>query len=409
MEIIIIRTGGSMSSDPFGEHKSMTEDYDPLASVQAAGPPGSISFIYGLPDPQTFPGDELRRCFDRVLRENSDLALQYGPEQGYGPLVDFLIERIHRTENLDISRPNLMLTGGSTQALDHICSLITRSGDLVLVEAPTYRDSLELFHDHGLRTRQVPLDEDGLKTDELGDRLKALSENGEKARFLYTIPTFQNPSGCTLSKRRRQALLDIAEEWDLLIVEDDVYKDIAFEAMELPSLFSLDRSGRVLSIGSFSKIMSPGLRLGWLVGPRKLISNFIDSGFRHMGGGANPLVANALSVYCREGLLEPHIQFLRQLYSKRKDVMLEALKSSMPEGVQWTEPRGGFFVWITLPEGLSAADVVQEAEKAGLWILAGDPFFAERPTGPHLRLAFSYVEKDKIREGIHKLATLLNL
>ena len=135
----------------------MTEKYDPLASVQAAGPPGSISFIYGLPDPKTFPVDELQRCFDRVLRENSDLALQYGPEQGYGPLIDFLIGRINRTENLNIERPNIMLTGGSTQALDHICSLLTRSGDLVLVEAPTYRDSLQLFQNHGLNPLQISL------------------------------------------------------------------------------------------------------------------------------------------------------------------------------------------------------------------------------------------------------------
>jgi 2-aminoadipate transaminase len=386
----------------------MTKKYDPLASVQAAGPPGSISFIYGLPDPKTFPVDELQRCFDQVLRENSALALQYGPEQGYGPLIDFLLERINQKEHLGISRPNMILTGGSTQALDHICSLLTRSGDLVLVEAPTYRDSLQLFQNHGLRLKQVPMDNDGLKIDELSARLKALKEQGEQARFLYTIPTYQNPTGCTLSKQRRQALLDLSEEWDLMIVDDDVYKDIAFETVEFPSLFSLDRGGRVLSIGSFSKIMSPGLRLGWLVGPEKRIFSFIDSGFRHMGGGANPLVANALSVYCRKGLLEPHIESLQKLYSKRKDVMLDALKFSMPEGIQWTEPRGGFFIWITLPDGLSSVDVVQEAKKAGLWILAGDPFFAEKPTGQHLRLAFSYVEEDKIRKGIEKLATVLS-
>ncbi len=385
----------------------MVFDYDPLASVQAAGPPGSISFIYGLPDPKTFPVDELQRCFDRVLREDSALALQYGPEQGYGPLIDFLLERINQKEHLDIKRPNLMLTGGSAQALEHICSLLTRSGDLVLVEAPTYRDSMQLFRNHGLRLKQVPMDNDGLKIDELSGRLKALKEQGEQVQFLYTIPTYQNPTGCTLSKQRRQALMDISEEWDLLIVEDDVYRDIAFETTELPSLFSLDKGSRVLSIGSFSKIMSPGLRLGWLVGPEERILSFIESGFRHMGGGANPLVANALSVYCKKGFLEPHVDSIRMLYSKRKDVMLDALESSMPDSIKWTKPRGGFFVWITLPDGLSSMDLVQMAKKAGLWILEGDPFFAEKQTDQHLRLAFSYVEENKIREGIEKLATLL--
>ena len=387
----------------------MTEEYDPLASVQAAGPPGSISFRYGLPDPKTFPVDELKRCFDQVLEENSALALQYGPEQGYGPLIDFLLERINRTEDLRIERPNMMLTAGSTQALDHICSLFTRSGDLVFVEAPTYGDSLALLLNHGLHPIQIPMDYNGLKIDELSDRLKSLKEKGKQARFLYTISTFQNPTGCSLSKKRRQALMEVSEEWDLLIVDDDVYRDLSFEAIELPSLFSLDRGDRVLSIGSFSKIMSPGLRLGWLVGPEKYISSLTYSGLRLMGGGANPLVANVLSVYCKKGLLEPHIESLKKLYGKRKEIMLDALESTMPKGVQWTKPRGGFFVWITLPDGLSALDVMQKAEKAGLWILAGDAFFAEKPTGPHIRLAYSYVEEDKIREGIQKLATLLNL
>ena len=385
----------------------MTKQYDPLASVQAAGPPGCISFMFGLPDPKTFPVDDLRRCFDRVLRENAALALQYGPEQGYGPLIDFFLERINRREKLDIARPNLMLTGGATQALDHICSLLTRAGDIVLVEAPTYRDSLQLFRNHGLRPIQVPMDEDGLRIDELCGRLKSLEEKGVKVRFLYTIPTYQNPTGCTLSKERRLALMDISEEWDLMIVEDDVYRDISFETIELPFLYSLDKGNRVLSIGSFSKIMSPGLRLGWLVGPEEHISSFIDSGIRLMGGGANPLVAIALSIYCETGLLEPHIDSIQNLYKRRKDVMLEALESSMPKSIRWTKPRGGFFVWVTLPDGKSSLEVVRDAKKASLWIQEGDPFFAEEPTGQHIRLAYSYVEEHKIREGIAKLATLL--
>ncbi len=385
----------------------MTLDYDPLASVQAAGPPGSISFIYGLPDPRTFPVEELRRCFKKVFRENSELALQYGPEQGYGPLIDFLLGWINRKEKLSLERPNIILTGGSTQALDHICTLCTRSGDLVLVEAPTYRDSLQLFQNHGLRIKQVSMDEDGVKIDELNGLLKSLGKKGEGVRFFYTIPTYQNPTGVTLTPQRRKELIDVSDEWDLLIVEDDVYKDIDFEKIDLASLCSLDRGGCVLSIGSFSKIMSPGLRLGWLVGPEKHISSFIDSGFRHMGGGANPMVANALSIYCKEGLLEPHIECLRTLYKSRKDIMLDALRTSMPRGVQWTEPGGGFFIWITLPNGLSSKDIVKEARKSGLWIMAGDSFFAERPMGQHLRLAFSYVEKDKIREGINKLGSIL--
>jgi 2-aminoadipate transaminase len=391
-----------------GSKDEMTDNYDPLASVQAAGPPGSISFIYGLPDPKTFPVDELRRCFTKVFRENSELALQYGPEQGYGPLIDFLLGWINRKEKVSFERPNMILTGGSTQALDHICTLCTRSGDLLLVEAPTHRDSLQLFQNHGLQLMQIPIDEDGLKIDDLSRLLKTLRDQGRHVRFLYTIPTYQNPTGFSLLKQRRNELIDLSERWDLMIVEDDVYRDISFDGVMLPSLRSLDHRGCVLSIGSFSKIMSPGLRLGWLVGPDKHISSFIDSGFRHMGGGASPLIANTLSIYCKKGLLEAHIDALRTLYKSRKDVMLDALRTSMPESIQWTEPGGGFFVWLTLPEELRSSDVVKCAADAGVLILSGDSFYAEKPLSQSVRLAFSYVEEDKIREGIKKLGAILH-
>jgi 2-aminoadipate transaminase len=389
--------------------------YDPLASVQAAGPPGTISFTYGLPDPATFPVADLKRAADRVLRERPELALQYGPEQGYGPLIDYLRAKLAREEQLELERSQIMLVGGSAQALDHVCSLFTKPGDVVLVEAPTYHESIQLFRDHGLSPVQIPIDNGGLQLETLSERLDDLARRGartgsgprERPPILYVIPSFQNPSGITLSAERRRPLLALAERHDLLVVEDDVYRDLVYEGTVPASLFALDGGRRVLRIGSFSKILAPGLRLGWLMGPEDHIRRLVGSGLRCMGGGANPLVANILAEYCRQRRLEWHIAHLREVYQERRDAMLGALESHMPPGVTWTQPGGGFFVWLSLPQPLPAADVAEQAREAKLLIPVGDPFFAEAPTGQHLRLAFSYLAPDKIREGIVALGQVL--
>jgi 2-aminoadipate transaminase len=389
--------------------------YDPLASVQAAGPPGTISFIYGLPDPSTFPVDDLRRAADRVFRERPQVALQYGPEQGYGPLIDYLRAKLAREEGLELGRPQIMLSGGSSQALDHICTLFTKPGDPVLVEAPTYHESIQLLRDHGLQPLQIRMDNLGLKLDALAERLEDLDKRrvrtgmGPRSRplLLYVIPNFQNPSGITLQAERRRPLLALAERHNLLLIEDDVYRDLAYEGTVPASLFALDGGRRVLRIGSFSKILAPGVRLGWLMGPEEHIQRLVGSGLRCMGGGANPLVANTLAEYCRQRRLEQHIANLRSVYRERRDAMLSALEEHMPPGVSWTRPSGGCFVWLSLPSPLRAIEVAERARQAKLLIPVGDPFFAENPTGQHLRLAFSYVAPERIREGIEILERVL--
>jgi len=385
----------------------MNTDYDPLASVQAAGPPGTISFVYGLPDPDTFPVKELRAAFDAALHARPSLALQYGPEQGYGPLIDGLCARLDRNEGLGLERANLIITGGASQAIDHVCTLFAQTGDIVLTETPSYSETLQLFRDHGLRPLQVPTDDGGLQVDALRERLEHLTRCGKPPRMLYLIPSYQNPTGTTLAADRREAVLELADRYDLLVVEDDVYRDLAFDRPPPPSLFALDGHARVLRVGSFSKLLSPGLRLGWTMGSEVLIERLIASGLRCMGGGANPLTANAVAAYCEQGLLESHIEHLRRVYAARRDSMLEALEAHMPDSVHWTRPNGGFFVWLSLPRSLRAVGVVERIRRAGVMALAGDPFFAERPTGQFLRLAFSYVTPERIAEGIESLSNAL--
>ncbi len=385
----------------------MKKRYDPLAAVQAAGPPGTISFVYGLPDPVTFPSADLMESLSKTLRETPDLALQYGPEQGYGPLIDALIEKSLRTEGLRLDRTRIMLTGGAAQALDQICTLMTRPGETVLVEAPTYHESLRSFADHGLTLRQVAIDEQGLVTDDLRAALQDLGRRKKKVGFIYVIPSFQNPSGITLSGKRRLELLALCQRFRVPIVEDDVYHDLRYQGDGLPSIYSLDKNGRTLRLGSFSKIMSPGLRLGWMMAPPHLIERFVNSGLRNMGGGPNPLIAVAMSDYCHRGLLEPHIKFLVAHYRAKRDVMLRMLKETMPPGGHWTEPEGGFFVWLELPAPLKARDFVRKARGEKLLLAAGDDFFAESTTGRHVRLAFSFLEPAQITKGIKLLADLI--
>jgi 2-aminoadipate transaminase len=307
-----------------------------------------------------------------------------------------------------VVRPQIMLTGGSAQALDHLCTLFTRPGDIVLVEAPTYHETLQLFRDHGLRPLQIATDDDGLLAGALADRLSALARRGERARLLYSIPNFQNPSGITLAAERRRAVVDLARQYDLLVVEDDVYRDLAYGVEVPPSLFALDGGEHVLRIGSFSKILAPGVRLGWLLGPEGIVERMIGSGLRNMSGGVNPLMANILATYCRQGLLELHIEHLRAVYRQRRDALLQALAAHMPAGVTWTQPGGGFFIWLTLPAPLLAAEVAARARQARLLVPVGDPFFAEQPPpGQYLRLAFSFVTPDQIREGCEILGQVL--
>jgi len=362
------------------------------------------SFIYGHLAPESFPLAELLSACQYSLREEGSLALQYGPEQGYGPLIDYLRAKIERDESLPLDRQHLTITAGCAGALDAIARLFTRPGDAILVEAPTYTDTLHVFRDHHLRLFQVPMDEEGLIVESAAQRLQELRHAGERPRFLYTIANFQNPTGVTLNVERRKQLIDLARAHELRIIEDDVYRDLCYEGDVPPSLFALDESREtVIRVGSFSKILAPGLRLGWVTAAPQIIERMAHCGLRSMGGGANPFASHVVANFCERGLLEPHITRLRKIYRARRDAALTALAHSMPPGVTWTHPRGGFFIWLTLPAPLLARQVIAAAEQRGVTCLPGDLFFAESGGERNLRLAFSYLPPDDISQGIAAL------
>jgi len=384
--------------------------FDPLEGVQAGRPAGVIPFVYGHPDPDLLPVEKIIAATERALRARGRLALQYGPEQGYGPLLDYLIGKVERDEGLRITRANIMLCAGAARGLDTVARLFTRPGDVVLVEAPSYHEALATLRDHPVELRQVPIDDQGLVVEALAKRLEALSLIGQRVAFLYTIPTFQNPAGTTLTAERREALVKLAAERRLLLVEDDVYRDLCFEGRVPASLFELAGGRGVIRLGSFSKILAAGLRLGWIIAEPEVIKRIVSCGLKGNEGGANPFVAHVVAAFCQEGWLEPHIAQLVARYRTRRDTLLAALEREMPDGVRWTRPAGGFFLWLTLPEPLDAEAVLVKATERGVLFAPGVRFFAKASEGGgrrNLRLPFSFLSEAHVAEGVRALAKVI--
>lgn len=381
--------------------------FDPLEGVQAGGPAGAIPFVYGHPDPNLLPVEKIIAATERALRARGRLALQYGPEQGYGPLLDYLIGKVERDEGLRIARPNIMLCAGAAQGLDTAARLFTRPGAVVLVEAPSYHEAIATLRDHPVELRQVPMDDQGLVVEALAERLEVLKRAGRRVAFLYTIPTFQNPAGITLTAERREALVQLAAERGLLLVEDDVYRDLCYEGQVPPSLFELAGGRGVIRLGGFSKILAAGLRLGWIIAEPEVIQRIVSCGLKGNEGGANPFVAHVVAAFCQEGWLEPHIARLVARYRTKRDALLAALKREIPDGVRWTRPAGGFFVWLTLPEPLEAEAVLTEATERGVIFAPGTRFFAEGGGRRNLRLPFSFLSEAQMAEGVRILAEVI--
>jgi len=370
--------------------------------------PGTISLVFGHPDATMLPADDLLVAAEAVLRgPQSRQALQYNPAQGLPMLIDYLVEKLNDEEGLGLTRDNLMIVAGSTHAVDMIGRLYSCHDGTVLVEAPSYHDALHVLCDHGTDLHPVPIDEEGIVVEALAAQLATLQRKARSPQLLYTIPNFQNPSGVTVTTARRKAILRLAREHGFLIVEDDVYRDLAFERDVPPSFYALAKGQGVLRIGSFSKIMAPGLRLGWLIAAPEYIHQFANCGAMHMGGGANPLAAYLVAEYCRAGKLEPHIARLRQVYRRRRDATLAALERHMPHGVTWTRPCGGFFTWLTLPKGMSVGPLQEAAREEGVLFVPGTAFFARNGGERNLRLAFSFVPPDEIEQGVRILAQII--
>jgi 2-aminoadipate transaminase len=386
------------------KEQPMTTDDAPQGMIS-----GAIALSFGHPDPATLLTTPLHNAMHEFLDSARTVqALQYGREQGAQELIELIAARINREQELSLTASNLMIVAGSTHAVDMVARLYAKPGGTVLVEAPTYADALHIFRDHALKLVAVPMDEDGLLPDALEEQLVKLRLAGVAPALLYTIPNFHNPTGRTVSQARRLTICELARRYGFLIVEDDVYHDLAFGERVPRSFFELAGGQGVVNIGSFSKTLAPGLRLGWLVGPATVIERCVGCGTTQMGGGANPFVAHMVAQYLQGGAYDHHLHSLRILYKQRRDVSLAALARFMPKSVSWTQPAGGFFLWLTLPERVFAARITRLAREQGVLVTSGEGFFPSPDHGAHhLRLAYSCAVPNELERGIRLLAQLI--
>jgi 2-aminoadipate transaminase len=367
---------------------------------------GMIPLTLGHPTRTILPVEALAAAAQSALTgPYRQSALEYGPEPGTPRLVQALIERFNETEGLALTPENMMLVTGATAGVDASARLFARSGQAVLVESPSYRDALHVMRDQGLDLVGVPLDGEGIALDALSEAFSRLHAEGRPPALLYTIPTFQNPTGVTATRARREAVIALAREYNCRIVEDNVYRDLSFEGAVPPSYYALAGGEGVIRVGSFTKTLAPGLRLGWLIASPEDVARCANSGVSVMGGGANPFAAHVVADYLAGGGWAAYIARLCDLYRERCGVALDALARHMPPGVTWTEPDGGYFLWVTLPENVRVTPLADAARQKGVLFAVGNGFFTDPAMGEHhLRLSFSFVPLPDLERGIALIA-----
>lgn len=359
--------------------------------------PEVISFAGGLPAPATFPVEPMRAALDRVLAANGREALQYSTTEGYAPLREWVARRCS-TPDAPVDADQVLIVSGSQQGLDLLAKALVDPGDTLLVETPTYLGALQAFSLFEPKFVSVASDEDGLCPE-------ALDASMRGAKFLYCLPNFQNPTGRLMSDVRRRQLAARARELDLLILEDDPYGALSYDGETPPSIRSLAPE-RTVYMGSFSKVLAPGLRLGYVIAPPALRAKLVQA---KQATDLHTATLSQFAVYevIRDGFLDTHIPTIRKLYSDQCAAMLAALEHHMPAGVRWNRPRGGMFLWAELPRGIDATAVLARAVEQNVAFVPGAPFYAAQPVSEALRLAFVTVPPARIEEGVERLGRVI--
>ncbi|OJX41296.1 MAG: aminotransferase [Chloroflexi bacterium 44-23] len=367
--------------------------------------PDVISFAGGMPAPEIFPTQEFQEACIRVLQEKGQEALQYGTTEGYLPLRE-MIARHSNQYGIKVTADNIMITNGSQQALDLIGKIFINPGDRILLESPTYLGALQAWNAYDAQYVAVGSDGDGIQVDKLESALRT----GPK--FMYVLPNFQNPTGVTIPLDRRLRLVELADRYGVPIIEDDPYGQLRFEGKHLPALVVLDDQlsgnngsyhGNVIYLSTFSKILAPGLRLAWVVATPEIVQKLVTAkqGTDLQASTFNQIVTHEIG---KGGFLDQHIKKIVDVYRDRRDIMLEELEKYMPDGVQWTHPQGGLFLWVTLPEGFNTQDLLRIAIEKKVAFVPGHSFHPNGGGDNTMRLNFSNAKPDKLREGIRRLA-----
>lgn len=370
------------------------------AAQQANEAPLSLAF--GLADPSLFPTDDLADATAEVLSERPDAALNYGPPSP--ELFEQIVERM-RSKGIAADKEHVMLSYGSSQILALIPPVLIDPGDVVVIEGPSFMGAVRRFELAGARIVTVPTDHDGMVVDTLADKLAELAREGIRPKLIYTIPTFHNPSGVTMSLERRQRIVVLAAEYGVLIVEDDAYGDLRFAGRTLPTLAALDTEGWVLHIGTYSKILAPGVRVGWAYGPPDLLHRL---SMLKLEGDVGPFLSHVVARYSSSGRLDAHIAELSAHYRHKCAVMLDAIAEDFPADVTTIVPEGGFFIWCKLPGDMRASTLMPLAAERGVAFLSGARCYTAGAGDDYIRLAFSYHSPEMITEGVGRIADAMH-
>jgi 2-aminoadipate transaminase len=362
--------------------------------------PREYNFGAGLPDPATFPGKELAAAAARVLPQIGSMLARYPDPRGYVPLREIAQQRFARNHGMAPPIEEIVLTAGSMQALGLLAQAFIKPSEPVVVEEFTYSGTLSAFRRHGADLVGVPLDDDGMRMDALDDALTRLEREGRPARFVYTIASHQNPTGSIMPEARRRELLEIARRHDVLVVEDDCYADVRFSGEAAPALYKMAEPGRVLYIGSFSKILGPGVRLGYFIAPEALGAKLL---MWKIDGGTSNLAAMIVAEYFREHLWT-HIAEVSAAIKVKRDTVLAALQQELGDAISVRKPEGGLFLWVKLPDTTDVPKLIERARARGVICAAGRSFYYADKDIPYIRLAFGYPAVEEIPQGIAELA-----
>ena len=383
--------------------------------------PEIISLAGGLPDTSTFPPERYTRLMAAIAVDSTARALQYGPTDGIAPTMESVVE-VMAAEDTYVEREDLILTTGGQQVIDLVCKTLIDPGDVIVAEAPTYPGAIPTFGAYQAEVVQIDMDGEGMPIDELEATLDTLQAQGRRPKFIYTIPNFQNPGGVTMSLPRRRRLVQVARERELLVLEDNPYGLLRYEGDPLPTLYSLDAASAgkggasdfVMYLGTFSKILSPGLRVGWAVAPRPILDK-LNLGKQGADLCSSPVTQLFAAAYFGERQAvsgEPdwlvHLESLRALYKRRRDTMLEALEGHFGEQASWTRPQGGMFIWATLPDYIDTTDLLAQAlESEGVAFVPGRAAYVDGRGGSSMRLNFAGVPEHDISEAIKRIGRVV--
>src|SRR5215216_424633 len=368
--------------------------------------PEVISLAGGLPDTTTFPAEDVAALMARVAASASARALQYGPTEGMDELKECIV-RVMAEEGMEVGTDELLVTTGGQQVIDLVCKTLIDPGDVIVAEGPTYPGAVPTFGAYEADVVQIEMDADGMRIDLLEETLQRLQREGRTPKFIYTVPTFQNPAGVTMALERRHRLVRLAAERELLILEDNPYGLLRYEGDPLPPLYALDGGEYVVYLGTFSKILSPGLRLGWTSAPRPVLEKL------NLGKQGADLCSSTFGQYfvieyfARRDWRDL-LASLRELYRRRRDTMLDALAEHFPREAQWTRPAGGLFIWATLPDYIDTTDLLARALREQVAFVPGRAAYLDGRGGSSMRLNFAGVSEDDIREGVRRIGKVIS-